>query len=84
MRCSVCRRIDRAVFARLFPGGAYLLLCGVCLDHINAQIADGLQHRSLIQAHHTEPASRPHGSGHFWGLLAGVFVLPVRKIETVA
>jgi hypothetical protein len=59
MRCSLCRRIDRAVFARLFPERAYLLLCGACLDHINAQIADGLQHTSLVPARHTKHASRP-------------------------
>jgi hypothetical protein len=83
MRCSVCRRIDRAVFARLFPERSYLLLCGVCLDHINAQIADGLQHRSLGQAHYTESPSRSNRSGHFWTRLAGVFLLPMRKIATV-
>jgi hypothetical protein len=73
MRCSLCRRIDRAVFARLFPGRAYLLLCGPCLDHINAQIADGLQHTSLVPAPHTKHASR----------LADVFVLPMRKADIV-
>ena len=83
MRCSLCRRINRAVFARLFPGHTYLLLCSACLDHINAQIADGLQHTSLVPARHTKHASRPDKSGHFWGRLADVFVLPMRKREIV-
>lgn len=83
MRCSLCRRIDRAVFARLFPGRAYLLLCGVCLDHLNAQFADGLQNISLVPARHTKHASRPDKSGRFWSRLADVFVLPMRKTEIV-
>ena len=83
MRCSLCRRIDRAVFARLFPGRAYLLLCGACLDHINAQIADGLQHTSLAPARHTKHASRSDKFGRFWSRLADVFMLPMRKTEIV-
>jgi hypothetical protein len=70
MRCSLCRRIDRAVFARLFPGRAYLLLCGVCLDHINAQIMNGLQHTSLAPARHTKHAPRSDKFGRFWSRLA--------------
>jgi hypothetical protein len=62
MRCSLCRRTNRAIFARLFPGHAYLLLCSACLDHINAQIADGLQHALLVPACHTKHASRPDKS----------------------
>lgn len=83
MRCSLCQRIDRAVFARLLPGRVYLLLCGVCLDYINANITDELHNISLVQARHTKPPSRPDRPGHFWRRLAGVFVLPMRKIETV-
>lgn len=63
MRCSLCRRIDRAVFARLCPARAFLLLCSVCLDYINAQIADGLQHASAVQVCHTTQPSRPNRSG---------------------
>lgn len=81
MRCSLCRRVDRAIFARLFPGRAYLLLCGVCLGSINAKIADELYNTSLAHTRHTEPASRR--SDHFWSRLAGIFVVPTRKIEIV-
>jgi hypothetical protein len=55
MRCSMCRRIDRAVFTRLLPGRAYLLLCSVCLDHLNVQIVD----TSLGRARHTKQSSGP-------------------------
>jgi hypothetical protein len=83
MRCSLCRRTNRAIFARLFPGHAYLLLCSACLDHINAQIADGLQHALLVPACHTKHASRPDKSDDFWGRLADAFVSPMRKREIV-
>jgi len=61
MRCSLCRRIDRAVFTRLLPGRAYLLLCGVCLDRLNAQIVD----ISLVHVCHAKQSSGPDRSGHF-------------------
>jgi len=77
MRCSVCRRSDRAVFARLLPRRAYLLLCGVCLDRLNAQFVA----TSLVHARHTKQSSGPNRSGHFWSRLAGVFVLPIRKLR---
>lgn len=80
MRCSLCRRIDRAVFTRLRPGREYLLLCGVCLDRSNVRIADELQQTSL-HARHATQASSLDKSGHFWRRLAGVFALPMRKIE---
>lgn len=83
MRCSRCRRIDRAVFARLFPGRAYLLLCGVCLSYINANIARALPNTSMAEPGHTKQASRPNRSGHLWSRLVGVFVLPMRKFESV-
>ena len=79
MRCSMCRRIDRAVFTRLFPGRTYLLLCSVCLDHLNAQIVN----TSLVHARHTEQSCGPDRPDHFWRRLAGVFRLPMRKIEAV-
>jgi len=76
MRCSVCRRSDRAVFARLLPRRAYLLLCGVCLDRLNAQLVA----TSLVHARHTKQSSGPNRSGDFWSRLAGV-LLPIRKLR---
>jgi hypothetical protein len=53
------------------------------LDHINAQIADGLQHTSLAPARHTKHTSRSDKFGRFWRRLADVFMLPMRKAEIV-
>lgn len=76
MRCSMCRRIDRAVFTRLLPGRAYLLLCSVCLDHLNVQIVV----TSLVHERHTKQSSGPASqAGPCWSRLAGVFTWPMKN-----
>lgn len=43
MVCTQCRRSNRALFTRILPGRAYSLLCGGCLDEMNATIAAHLR-----------------------------------------
>jgi hypothetical protein len=80
MHCSSCRRNDRAIFARLFPGRRYLLLCGVCLDHINGQIQHRLQDGSLPPLRHTKLVRQPYRPRHLWSRLTDTFTVPVRML----
>lgn len=80
MYCSSCRRSDRAIFARLLPGRRYLLLCGLCLDQVNAQIQKCLQDDSLPPSRHTEPVHRLYKPHHNRSRLAETFTVPVRML----
>jgi hypothetical protein len=80
MRCSACRRKDRAIFARLFSGGKYLLLCGACLDHINGQIQHRLQSGSPPPLRYTKLVCQPYRRRHLWSRLTDSFTVPVRML----
>lgn len=83
MRCSSCRRIDRAVFARLLPGRTYVVLCGGCLDHINEQIQYRLRHRSPAHVRHTNLVREPHRPPHLLSRFTNAFTAPVRKLVSI-
>jgi hypothetical protein len=42
-KCDRCRRTNRALFTRLLSGGAYMVLCDICLRDKNAGIVKELR-----------------------------------------
>lgn len=80
MRCNSCRRNDRAIFARLFPGRRYVLLCGVCLDRLNGYIHHRLQDGSLLPLRHSNPVRQPYKSHHIRNRMIDIFTAPVRLL----
>lgn len=68
------------MFARLFPGRRYLLLCGGCLDPVNAQIRHRLREGSCTSVRHTKPVPPLVKLRHNWSRLTASFKAPVRML----